>query len=287
MLLPSSYKGLLLMYTKHFAILRTKKIKSLTHIRLLDGHLRRLHPTPNADPLRKKYNRVLLGSPDSYAAYKELLTKHNITTLRKNGVLAIELLLAFSPQWLMNPDGTKSSQRLVDWIKTCTEWLKIKFGNKIITIMLHLDEQNPHIHAVIAPIKHKTNPKTGHTRASLCARDITGGREKLRKLQDSYAEAVAHLGLRRGVIGSKAKHTEVQDFYKFIAEGNRIAQKLQIEGPANNPELAAGWLEKLSLIENKLEEKGITGFFELMSTLKTHNSDFRAAENAPSIRPRW
>lgn len=274
------------MNTTHFAILRTKKIKSLTHIRLLDGHLRRLHPTPNADPLRKKYNRVLLGSHDSYAAYKELLTKNNVTTLRKNGVLAIELLLAFSPQWLLNADGTNSSKRLVDWIKTCTNWLKMNFGNNIITCLLHLDENSPHIHVLIAPIKHKTNPKTGHTRASLCARDITGGREKLRKMQDSYAEAVAHLGLRRGIIGSKAKHTEVQDFYKFIAEGNRIAQKLQIEGPANNPELAAGWLERLSNIESRLEEKGITGFFELMSTLKSHNHNFRAVENAPSIRPK-
>lgn len=271
---------------KHFAILRTKKIKSLTHIRMLDGHLRRLHPTPNADPVRKKYNRVLLGSPDSYTAYRELLTKNNITTLRKNGVLAIELLLAFSPHWLLNPDGTNSSERLVEWIKTCTGWLKTKFGNKIVTTMLHLDEHSPHIHVLIAPIKYKTNPKTGHTRASLCARDITGGREKLRKLQDSYAEAVGHLGLCRGIVGSKAKHSEVQDFYKFIAEGNRIAQKLQIEGPANTPNLAAGWLERLSNIESSLEEKGITGFFELMSTLKCHNNDFRAVEKAPSLRPR-
>ena len=41
-------------------------------------------------------------------------------------------------------------------------------------------------------------------------------RERLRESQTSYGEAVAPLGIKRGESGSKAKHSEVAQFYGAI-----------------------------------------------------------------------
>jgi len=42
------------------------------------------------------------------------------------------------------------------------------------------------------------------------------GRIKLSKLQDSYAAALAPLGIERGVKGSKATHTKVKEYYQAV-----------------------------------------------------------------------
>lgn len=54
-----------------------------------------------------------------------------------------------------------------------------------------------------------TDPETGR----LNARRWIGGAERCSAQQTAYADAVAHLGLRRGVEGSKAKHQTVRRFY--------------------------------------------------------------------------
>jgi hypothetical protein len=45
---------------------------------------------------------------------------------------------------------------------------------------------------------------------------IGQGRIKLSKLQDSYAAALAPLGIERGVKGSKATHTKVKEYYQAV-----------------------------------------------------------------------
>lgn len=273
------------MHEEDFAILRTSKIKSVDQIRLAGEHLTRARSTLNANPNRTKFNRVLLGSSDPVAAFKKRIAEHGITTLRKNGVLAVELLLAFSPKWLSNNDRTISAKRLSGWCNTCTDWLKTRYGANILSCVIHFDESSPHIHAIVVPLTEKFNKKSGRIKASLSARDMIGGSAKLIELQDSYANAVSHLGLKRGIKGSKATHTEVKDFYKFVAEGNRLAQKLHIEGPSSDPQLAAGWLQTLHSIEKQLEDKDITKFFTLMDSLRTQNKKFRTPEPVPKIKP--
>jgi hypothetical protein len=74
---------------------------------------------------------------------------------------------------------------------------------------LHLDEATPHIHAYLVPLDEK---------GKLNCRALFGSREKLSKFQDSYALAMAPLGLERGIKGSRATHTEVKEYYAAVKQ---------------------------------------------------------------------
>lgn len=65
----------------------------------------------------------------------------------------------------------------------------------------------PHIHAYLVPLDEK---------GKLNCRALFGGREKLSKFQDSYALAMAPLGLERGIKGSRATHTSVKEYYAAV-----------------------------------------------------------------------
>ncbi|WP_027670737.1 plasmid recombination protein [Rheinheimera baltica] len=91
--------------SNNYAILRTKKIKSFAALAAMTAHWHRTRPTKNADPKRTKYNRIIHGNKSPYIGVKDLLKKKGITKLRKNGVLAIEYVLAFSPEYLKDSEG--------------------------------------------------------------------------------------------------------------------------------------------------------------------------------------
>ena len=90
-----------------------------------------------------------------------------------------------------------------DWQQAVKQWLDNEYGDRIVRAELHLDEATPHIHAYLVTLDE---------RGKLNCRGLFGGREKLSKFQDSYAEAMSSLGLERGIKGSRAKHTAVKQY---------------------------------------------------------------------------
>jgi hypothetical protein len=69
---------------------------------------------------------------------------------------------------------------------------------------MHGDETTPHLTGYVVPLDE---------RGALNCRSFIGERQQLRDQQTGYAEAVAHLGLQRGVPGSKAIHQAVSRYY--------------------------------------------------------------------------
>ncbi|MCY7284793.1 MAG: DUF3991 domain-containing protein, partial [Cyanobacteria bacterium CAN_BIN43] len=80
----------------------------------------------------------------------------------------------------------------------------------------------PHIHAYMVPLDEK---------GKLNCRALLGGsRYRLSELQDDFAQAMAILGLERGIKGSKAKHTEISKYYAAVnsaPDGNQDIQTMQ------------------------------------------------------------
>jgi len=86
-------------------------------------------------------------------------------------------------------------------------WLADKYGkDNIIEATIHYDELTPHLTALVVPLKDE----------KLNAFHYIGSRQKLRDDQTSYAKCVSHLGLERGIEGSKAQHKTVKQFYKEL-----------------------------------------------------------------------
>jgi len=191
-----------------YAIMRFKKLKSWGEIGGVGAHHSRDRTTPNANSsienlwLKRPTESIVEGVRDRLKNIK----------LRKNGVIAYEFLLTASPEFF-RPEGGGYGQFDREKIDTFNEksmaWVRDTFGSEnIISSVCHLDEATPHLQVIITPV----DPTTG----KLNARGWTGGKEKLQELQDTFAEALAPLGLERGIKGSQATHTRISEFYASV-----------------------------------------------------------------------
>lgn len=198
-------------------ILRIEKLKTFGNVAGSDDHVTRNRETPNADPTRE--NVRLIGGEDSRAL--EEIVKEKIATLkhrpRHDAVLCTEMFLSASPEYFRPGDPSLSGQwsdsLMQQWAIASRDWLAQNYGSKCVRAELHLDESTPHIHAYIVPV----NEKTGRVSHDAMFGGRGGqGRIKLSKLQDSYAAALAPLGIERGVKGSKATHTKVKEYYQAV-----------------------------------------------------------------------
>jgi hypothetical protein len=244
--------------SNQYAILRVEKLKTKAEISAMSEHWRRTRNTPNADPKKKKFNRVIMGADDPYKRFCDEVERRGITKFRKNGVLALELILAFSPNYLKNeetgqyrPDAKKL---LNQWVQHTREWVKAKFGDRVMSMHLHGDEKTYHCHLCLHVFELKTR-KSGKIVWGMNARAITGGAEKLRELQDSYAIAVEPTGLKRGMRGSKATHNKVSSFYSALNDAQKLSDKLHFSSPPEKPIEFNKWQERLTLVVENLQNQ--------------------------------
>ncbi|ODG97190.1 mobilization protein [Nostoc sp. KVJ20] len=198
-------------------ILRIEKLKTFGNVAGSDDHVTRNRETPNADPTRE--NVRLIGGEDDRAL--EEIVKEKISTLlhrpRHDAVLCTEMFLSASPEYFRPGDPSLSGQwsdsLMQEWAIASRDWIDQNYGSKCVRAELHLDESTPHIHVYIVPL----NDKTGRVSHDAMFGGRGGqGRIKLSKLQDSYAAALAPLGIERGVKGSKATHTKVKEYYQAV-----------------------------------------------------------------------
>lgn len=209
----------------NFCILRLEKIKTKRDIIRRGNHNTRGHKkaAQNADPTRAHLNKILRGSKDVLAdvtkRYEELGVKP-----RKNGVLATEMFLGYSP-------GGVEEKDLAKWVRKNMRWLDKKFGKEnIVSAVLHRDETTPHIHVVLLPVHHENKngkPAVSHKRLFGDGYDKDGVYdEKCSRLQNEYAEAMKEFGLERGLKGSKAVHQTAKEFRREAQRELEEAKKL-------------------------------------------------------------
>jgi len=124
---------------------------------------------------------------------------------RKDAVLCIEHLITASPEW--NGWGTEKETEFFEQSK---KWLENKYGkNNVVSTTIHRDEKTPHLVAYVVPV----DEETGRLNAK---KYIGGSRHTLSQMQTNFAIEVKDLGLDRGVQGSKAKHTSIQEYYEKL-----------------------------------------------------------------------
>ncbi|MDC4491398.1 plasmid recombination protein [Acinetobacter baumannii] len=181
-------------------ILRTEKLKTIGNIASSLSHNYRTRPTPNADPSRTVNNQHDLKTAGQVLdGIKNRLPEKT----RSNAVLCVEYLITMSPDW-----SGLGTEKEADFFKTSVEWLKQKHGaENVISTSIHRDETTPHLVAYVVPID---------SQGKLNAREFLGGRAKLSKMQTDFHNEVKHLGLERGLEGSKAEHTTIREFYAEI-----------------------------------------------------------------------
>lgn len=198
-------------------ILRVGKIHSSGRAtpESVGSHLARTRPTPNADPARTKSNQWLIGEPgmDIRAAIDGVLAKAKIVNIRKDAVLANDILLTVSPEFFRpdHPDrpGVWDENRLKVFKAEAEQMLRKTFGKRIVAAVLHLDEATPHIQALIVPVMKGREGKPG---LRLSSKDMFGP-EQLSQLQQDWEDRLQPHGVGPRLKGSKARHTTLREYY--------------------------------------------------------------------------
>ena len=191
-----------------YAIMRMEKIKDARGVTMAVQHNTRERTPPNAEPGQTGLNWMFGG-----ASSQEILAKFNGMLpgkIRKNAVLAVELVMTASPE--MKANWTK-------YLNACDKWATDTFGaGNLLHIAHHRDEKTPHTHILFVPLKD----------GKLNARAIIGGsRDRMAELQDLFWEAVGKpFGLERGKprADTRARHTPTQ-LYDMEARETAIADR--------------------------------------------------------------
>ncbi|MFG0495885.1 MobV family relaxase [Pseudomonas sp. YQ_13] len=200
----------------NFAIIRTKKLKSMGAVVRSGKHTFREQLTPNADSAMTPNNRVV-GAANSYDL-KDRLQQRLPAKIKARSVLCIEYMITASPEAFSRHGGFLDDMGN-GYFSDALKWLQQRHGrDNVISSVVHLDETTPHLVAYVAPM-------TSDNRLS--CRDFLGGREKMKKLQSDFYEVCGkERGLQRGIQGSRAKHQDIKKFYTALHTGGE-APKLE------------------------------------------------------------
>ena len=199
----------------------------------MSAHIERTIKPKNADESRTHLNRELITFPDGVESRTQAI-QHRLDTagltrkIGNNQVRAIRVLLTGTHE---DMERITNEGRLDEWCDDNLKYLSDTFGREnIVSAVLHMDEQTPHIHATLVPIvkgerKRKKKEEQVKKRyrkkptgtARLCADEIMT-RAKLKSYQDTYAQAMSSYGLRRGIDGSEAKHITIRQYYRDLIQ---------------------------------------------------------------------
>lgn len=249
------------------------------------------------DVSRSDQNKILVGPSIEKipAAMKEAIK--DIPVARKmadpgKDLVMAECLLSASPEFFQQKGATEK------WTKQSVAWLKKEFGEKLLSAVLHMDEQTPHIHAVIRvdEEKQRVHPVTKELmpakrvlcysekfmdRKEVLTRARIEGRShldtKMGLFQTRYADAVSSLGLSRGRESARTqekdlKHTSTQewrDMQQLRAEVKKLEReqsKLQQTASVLSDNIVALKSEELAVEKKLAAEKA--GFKQSVETLE-------------------
>ena len=196
----------------------------------MSAHIERtIHPK-NADPSRTHLNRELIQFPEGVTSRTQAIL-HRLDTaglkrkIGKNQVQAIRILLTGTHEDMVQ---IEKEGRLDEWCQDNIDWLQKTYGiDNVVSVVLHMDESTPHLHATVIPIveterkrkkKEEEVKRTYRKKAPaprLSADDVMS-RAKLKNYQNTYAAAMQKYGLQRGIDGSEAQHISTHEYYRSL-----------------------------------------------------------------------
>ena len=218
-----------------YAVLHLEKAKGADSG--MSAHIERTIQPKNANPTRTHFNRELIQFPDG-VRNRTAAIQHRLDTaglkrkIGKNQVQAIRIVLTGTHA---DMEQIEQTGRMDEWCQDNLDWLRKTYGaDNVVSAVLHMDEETPHIHATIVPIvqterkkqkKEQTVKKKYRAKAPaprLCADEVMS-RANLIRYQDTYAEQMAAYGLQRGIKGSEAQHISTHEYYRsLIVQGEDL-----------------------------------------------------------------
>ena len=227
-------------------VLRVEPIKDFDALEAARRHSLRIEgpgKSAHIDQTRTHLNQVLAGDADPVVGVTRVRGQYK-EARKGEGPVCAEMLLTAKAEWFDTkyPGWRQNPELLKPWVEAQLQFLVERYGERsLASVMLHLDEQAPHVHAFIVPIndrKYVSNLKNaggatvtkpvisyGHyfsdTKAVLTTARRNGSTDdtKLGKLQTDYANAMNTFGLKRGRRKSIATHVKPGAYRADLARG--------------------------------------------------------------------
>lgn len=201
-----------------YCFMSIEKIKTSAGFSRKQAHNLREGFVPNADISRTFMNEELIKPKVGNSfnqTYKQRVKEsefYKTHKVRKDAVKGLEIMCTYG---LGKNEKMPDEFTLDKWKEENIAWLKKTFGEEnVISVVLHMDEVTPHLHAIVVPMVDQ----------QLNATQYIGKKSRLSHLQDTYAEQMKSVGLRRGLKHSCAKHTDIRKFYADL--NNELKKEL-------------------------------------------------------------
>lgn len=213
-----------------YQIVRVQKIKS-TGIGLAQRHnLRQYtdkHPAPkNINTELSKNNYSMFKCPtrkfaDIIKTRVQAVQDQQKRQIRKDCPRALEYMITASPEFFLGSDEKDQKK----YFENALEFIKKRHGEEnLVSAEIHLDEETPHLHVIVVPIRQLEDGKIKLDPKSFCTP------KELRDLQTNFNKQVAKkYGLERGEFESEAKHQTTEQHNKKLRRENRELEKQKNE----------------------------------------------------------
>ena len=260
-----------------YAIIRNEKLTRAQAMGAYKHNERktRNHSNKNIDSTKTELNYYLKKNELSYIKeFDKIKEKCDLKgQIRSNSNIMCEMVFT-SDQKFFDKIGYEESKRYFEEsYKFICEYKNLGEQN-IISAVVHMDEDTPHMHLLFIPVIHTTD-KQGNKIDKVCCRDFWKGKNSYRDLQNAYFKHISGKGfkLERGelVEVTNREHYSVQEYKRITNFENtkELLNSIKLELP-ETPDIKD--FQKIMLNrDEKIKNKIIKPKDELIKKLYNEN----------------
>ena len=215
-----------------YAIIRNEKLTRAQAMGAYKHNERKTknHSNKNIDSNKTELNYYLKKNELSYIKeFDKIKEKYDLKgQIRSNSNIMCEMVFT-SDQNFFDKIGYEESYKFICKYKNLGE-------QNIISAVVHMDEDTPHMHLLFIPVTHTTD-KQGNKIDKVCCRDFWRGKNSYRDLQNAYFKHIFEKGfkLERGelVEVTNREHYSVQEYKKITNFENtkELLNSIKLEIP--------------------------------------------------------
>lgn len=260
-----------------YAIIRNEKLTKAQAMGAYKHNERKTknHSNKNIDSSRTELNYYLKKNELSYIKeFDRIKKKYNLKgQIRSNSNIICEMVFT-SDQKFFDEIGYEESKRYFTESYNFICNYKNLGKQNIISAVVHMDEDTPHMHLLFIPVVHTTD-KQGNKIDKVCCRDFWRGKNSYRDLQNAYFKHISEKGfkLERGelVEVTNREHYSIQEYKKITNYENtkELLKNIKLELP-ETPDIKD--FKKLMLNrDEKIENEVIKPKDDLINKLYNEN----------------
>ena len=260
-----------------YAIIRNEKLTRAQAMGAYKHNERKTknHSNKNIDSSKTELNYYLKKNELSYIKeFDKIKEKYDLKgQIRNNSNIMCEMVFT-SDQKFFNEIGYEESKRYFTESYNFICNYKNLGKQNIISAVVHMDEDTPHMHLLFIPVVHTTD-KQGNKIDKVCCRDFWRGKNSYRDLQNAYFKHISEKGfkLERGelVEVTNREHYSIQEYKKITNYENtkELLKNIKLELP-ETPDIKD--FKKLMLNrDEKIENEIIKPKDDLINKLYNEN----------------